>query len=202
MKKVILLLVLVLTFTTTSEAFAKTSNTHTHYNRYHSSSSNGNRAIIVKSDYISDEHNFANCKDHVLLSDTIINFYSDGRKSTYTKYTIKNTDGTILQEDCYNVKHIIYNKKHYFLFRKNKKYNIMDAKGTIISSKKYKLLDEIAPNRILTSINKKYGVIDIDENIIVPIKYKSFEQVGKNLYITKLNGYYGIMNCNNDIFIK
>ena len=202
MKRIVYLVVLIMLFASTTQAWAKPSKcTSGHTHRYHSSSSNNHRTI-VKTDYISDEHNFKNCKEHILLSDTIVTFYSDGTKRSYTKYTIKNTDGTILEEDCYNVKHLIYDNKHYFLFKKNKKYNIMDEEGTIISSKKYKILEEIAPNRILTSLDKKYGVIDINENVIIPIKYKSFEKVGKDLYITKLNGYYGMMNSQNDTFIK
>ena len=129
-------------------------------------------------------------------------FYSDGTKHSYTRYTIKNKDGSILAEDCNSVKHVIHDKKHYFLFRKNKKSQIMDADGNIISSRNYKTLKEIAPNRILTCIDKKYGVINLSEEIITPIKYKSFEQVGKDLYLTKLNGYYGLMDCNNNTFVK
>lgn len=203
MKKFAILLIFTIFMGSTTEAIAKPACVHRNYNRYYVPHyHDDNRNEVTKSDYITSESNFENCKDHVLQTDTIVNFYSDGLTRTYTMYTIKNADGTVLQENCYNVKHIIYNKKHYFIFSKKGVYKIMNSKGEIITSKKYSYLEELTGNRILAKFDKKYGVIDLDENIIVPIKYKSFEKAGKDIYITKLNGYYGIMNSRNEILIE
>ena len=198
MKKNIYLLILSI-FLSTTNVYAEPVSKHNNYNKKHYSTSN---KIIVKTKYFNDEHNFQNCTEHTLLSNTLVTFYSDGTKNTETKYTILNKDGSILIKDCYEIDHIIHNKKHYFLFKKNKNYQIMDEDGNIITTKNYNSLKEIASNRILCKFDKKYGVIDLEENIIIPIKYKSFEKIGKNIYITKLNGYYGLLDCNNNILIK
>lgn len=157
---------------------------------------------VTYKDYFQEEHNFANCNKHSMLKETSVYYYSNGTRRSYTTSTIFNQDGSILESGCSNVKHIIYNKKHYFTFYKNKKYQILDENGNYLSTKEYKSMQEIAPNKLLVKLDKKYGIIDLRENVITPIKYKKFEQIGKNLYLTKLNGYYGVIDSSNNVLIK
>lgn len=202
MKKIVFLFTICLLFMSSTEVFAKPTQHHNMHSRpphyYHSSSSSN---YIVRSDYVRDEHNFVDCNEHSLIKETTIHYYSNGNKRAYSYYTILTADGTVLESDCTDVKHTIFNDKHYIIFKKGKFYKIMDGKGTVISSRNYKKLSELEKNRLLARIDKKYGVIDLQENIIVPIKYKSLEKVNKNFYISNLNGYYGILNIENNILI-
>lgn len=157
---------------------------------------------VTYKDYFQEEHTFNNCKRHSLLKETTVYYYSNGTRRSYTTSTIFNQDGSILETGCSNVKHTIFDKKHYFTFYKNKKYQILDENGNYLSVKEYKSMQEIAPNKLLVKLDKKYGIIDLKENIITPIKYQKFEQIGKNLYLTKLNGYYGMSDDSNNIIIK
>lgn len=157
---------------------------------------------VTHTNYFQEELHFANCNKHSLLNETTVYYYANGTRNSYTTSTIYNNDGTILESGCYNVRHLIYNNKHYFTFYKNKKYQIIDENANYLSVKNYKYMKEIAPNKLLVKLDKKYGVIDFNEKIIIPIKYKKFEQVEQNLFITQLNGYYGMCNNANNIIIK
>ena len=162
----------------------------------------GSCSYLVGKDYHQEEYTFQNCDRHSMLEETTVYYYSNGTRRYYRTSTIFNADGSVLDSGCSNVKHIVYNKKHYFTFYKNKKYQILDEHGNYLTVKNYKMMNEIAPNRLLVKLDKKYGIIDLNENIITPIKYKKFEQVGTNLFITKLNGYYGMTDNSNNILIK
>ena len=175
-----------------------TNNVYAHSHYCHSSCP----VYLINKDYIQQEQFFTNCDKHYVLKETIICFYSNGTRRSYTNCTIYNTDGTILETDCLSVKHLAHNNQHYFIIYKNKKYSIIDDKGNYLTTKNYKKMQEIAQNKLLVKLDKKYGVINIDENIIVPIKYKEFEQIEKNLFKTKLNGYYGVIDSSNNILIK
>lgn len=157
---------------------------------------------LTYKDYFQEEHNFADCNRHSMLKETSVYYYSNGTRRSYTTSTIFNEDGSVLESNCSNVKHIIYNKKHYFTFYKNKKYQILDENGNYLTVKDYKYMQEIAPNKLLVKLNKKYGIINLKEDVITPIKYKKFEQIGKNLYLTKLNVYYGMTDNSNNSLIK
>ena len=162
----------------------------------------GSCSYLVGKDYHQEEYTFNNCDRHSMLEETTVYYYSNGTRRYYRTSTIFNADGSILDSGCSNVKHIVYNGKHYFTFYKNKKYQILDEYGNYLTVKNYKSMTEIAPNRLLVKLDKKYGIIDLNENIITPIKYKKFEQVGQNLFITKLNGYYGMTDSQNSMLIK
>ncbi|MBQ8887060.1 MAG: WG repeat-containing protein [Candidatus Gastranaerophilales bacterium] len=202
MKKIIFGLIICTLFLSASSVFAKSTHrpsTYTHHpHHYHSSSSSN---YIVRSDYIRDEHTFPDCIEHSLIKETTVNYYSNGSKRVHSRYTILGSKGAVLESDCTDVKHSIYDNKHYIVFKKGKYYKIMEGNGNIISTRNYKKLSELSKNRLLARIDKKYGIIDLNENIIVPIKYKSFESANSDLYIVNLNGYYGILNSENNIFL-
>lgn len=157
---------------------------------------------VTYKDYFQEEQLFNNCNKHSMLKETTVYYYSNGTRRSYVTNTIFNQDGSVLISGCTDVKHILYKNKHYFTFYKNKKYQILDENGNYLTTKEYKKLKEIAPNRFLVKLNKKLGIIDLNENTITPIKYQKFEQIGQNLFLTKLNGYYGITDSNNKILIK
>lgn len=163
---------------------------HCHYN------------YVTYRDYYQQEIPFHECTKHYELEETTIYYYSNGSRYTYVYSTILNSDGTVLESGCKDVRHFIQNGKHYFTFYKNKKYQIMDENGKLISTKNYKLMQEINKNKLLVKLNKKYGIIDLNDNAIIPIKYKSIKKVGDDLYLTNLNGYYGLLNSSNKVFIK
>lgn len=193
MKKIFLLLFLTLFLLTTNEAFSRCRG---HYH-YHSAPT-----YLVRSDYFENEQSFANCDEHYLLTKTTVNIYSNGSRITYNTHTVYNNDGSVVLSDCTDIHHIMFNNKHYFLFKKSGKYYIANSKGEIFAKRNYTKMQELSKNRILVRVDKKYGIIDLDENIIVPIKHKSFKQINKNLYITKSNGYYGMINSNGEILLK
>lgn len=169
---------------------------HNHYSSCH------NCSYVVRSDTYQTQENFANCDKYTLLIDTTVNYYSNGSRRTYNIYSVLDKDGNVLISNCNDIKHVDYNKKHYFLAKKGKYYSIVQDNGVAWAQRKYTKMSEVAPNKILVMVDKKYGIIDINENIIVPIKYKEFNQVNSNLFITKLNGYYGIIDNSNNIFLK
>ena len=203
MKKIIFLFAFCYIFLNVSQAFAKPPHHSGVYTRpphhYHSSSSAN---YLVRSDYIRDEHTFVDCNEHSLIKETTVNYYSNGNKRAYSYYTILGADGSVLESDCTDVKHTIYDGKHYIIFKKGKYYRIMDGKGSVISSRIYKKLSELSKNRYLAKIDKKYGIIDLNEKIIVPIKYKSIEKATGKLYITNLNNYFGMIDSENNIYLK
>lgn len=202
MKKLLFTLFILLCFTSTIVEAKPTNNAHrgSYPHHHHSSSSSSN--YVIKTDYIRDEHNFANCDEHSVIKETTVNYYSNGNKRAYSYYTILNNDGTVLESNCTDVKHTIFEDTHYIIYKKGKYYRIIDGDGKVVSIRNYTKLQELIPNRFLARIDKKYGIIDLKENVIVPLKYKSFEQVQKDLFLTNLNGYYGLMNSSNQIFIE
>lgn len=170
---------------------------HGHYH-YHSTP-----VYLVRSDYYEDETKFQNCAQHGLLTKTIVNIYSNGTRRVLNYYTVINSnDGTVLLDGCTDVAHVMCGNEHYFLFKKDGKYQIAHSSGKILSVRKYSKMKEISENRILVKIDKKYGIIDLEERSIVPIKYKKFEQIGGNLFLTKLNGYYGMLDISNKLVLK
>ena len=164
---------------------------------YHSSPT-----YLVRSDYSENETSFHNCKEHYLVTKTTINYYSNGTRRVINSHSVYNIDGTVLIPDCSDIKHSIYENKHYFLVRQGGKYQIMDSSGILLSKRKYTKMKEISPNRLLVRVDKKYGIIDLNENKIVPIKYKSFEPISQDLFMTKLNGYYGMIDSSNNIILR
>ncbi len=173
-----------------------------HPYHYHGGSCSSCATYIVRSDYYQKEQNFKNCNEHILLVDTTVNFYSNGSRRVFNSYSVLNKDGTILISDCYDIKHVLHNGKHYFLAKQGKYYNILTSEGERSAKRQYSKMKEIMPNKILVKVNKSYGIIDIEENVIVPIKYKEFEQLSTNLFKTKLNGYFGLVDSSNNVFLK
>ena len=190
-KKFALLLCTILTVSTTI-AYSHPHHYPPHHYRHSSCSSS--YVYLVRSDYNENESSFENCNKHYLLTKTTINYYSNGSRRTYSYHTIFNNDGSILIADCTAVKHTVYNGQHYFLVRKDGSYKIITTSGEQLTSRIYKEMIELEPNKFLVKADKKYGIIDLNENTIIPLKYKSFEKSPHNIYITKLNGYYGIIN--------
>ena len=196
MKKVLLFVGLVLIFST-DIVYASTCY------RNHSHSGSSCSRYIVGRDSAQTEQKFANCDEHYLLTETTTNFYSDGTRRTYYKYSVLDEKGNVVIDNCTNVEHVVSEDgKHYLLLRKNKQYGIYDGSGKRLSVRPYTFIKDIDDGRLLVKFNKHYGVIDLNENVVVPIKYKYFEQVGKDLYLTKLNGYYGLISGSNQIFVK
>lgn len=161
-----------------------------------------NHAYLVHKDFYQEEQTFHNCNRHYVVKETTVYYYSNGTRRSYTYSTIFNEDGTVVASNCRDVKHLIYNKKHYFTFYRNKRYNIMNEEGVIVSTKQYKEMQELAPNKLLVKLDKKFGIIDLNENKVVPIKYKKFEKIGEDLFLTKLNGYWGMINSSNKTIVK
>ncbi len=192
MKKIILFLALILFSTSATPAFAYYGRCH-----YYAHSS-----YLIGRDQFQEEHHFSNCDEHSLVADVLINYYSDGTRRTFTTYTILDKNGEVLNTGCSDVKHTIYNNKHYFLIKKNKKYHILNANGQLLTRRNYTKMQEIGANRILVKHDKKYGIINLNETIIAPIKYKSIKPIGANLFITELNGYYGIMDNSHNVTVK
>ena len=176
-------------------------NGHSH-NGYHSGSSGNSQPVyLVKQDFLKSRENFQNCDKHYMSVETIVNHYSDGTTRTLTNCTVFNTDGSVLVSGCRSVKHILYDKKHYFIICKNGCY-LMDGEGNKISKRTYSRMDEFKPNRLIVKLDKRYGIIDLNENVIVPIKYQKFIVDGNGIFITKLNGYWGILDAENNVLVK
>lgn len=169
-----------------------------HY--HHRSSSNP--VYLIKKEQTEVKSAFQNCNEHLLVTSTTINHYSDGTRRVYKSYSVLNKNGVEIISNAYDIKHIIHDKKHYFLARKSKQYKIFDTNGKVLNIREYSFMEEIAPNKLLVKCNKKYGVININENIVIPLKYQKFKKVGADLYLTKLNGYYGLLSSDNNILVK
>lgn len=187
MKKIFLSLAFCLLFLSTNSA-----NAH-HCHSY---------AYVTYRDYYREDLVFHNCNKHSVLKETYVYYYSNGTRRTNVVNTIFNNDGSVLVSNCSDVKHFLYNGKHYFSFYKNKKYQIIDEFGEPLTVKNFKMMKEVFPNKFLVKLEKKYGIIDLFENTIVPIKYNKFEQVGKDLFLTKLNGYWGLIDSSGKVFVK
>ena len=202
MKKLLCLFVMILFLY--SAAYA--SPHHSQHNNYHnqsshSSSSSSTPVYLVKKETNIDKVKFKDCEDHYAMQETIIDYYSDGSKRTYTNSTVYKSDGTILVSDCRKIEHLVYEDKHYFIVYKQKGAQLLDNNAESITIRKYSSIQSILPNRLLVKYNKKYGIIDLTEKVIVPIKYQHLEQIGFDKFIAKLNGYYGIIDVNNNIIL-
>ena len=200
MKKLSILLTL--SFLISTSAVLAHPRYYNHYPHHYHSGCSSNCVYVVRSDNFQEEQSFKNCSKHTLLIDGVTNYYSNGSVRTYYSYTVLNQDKTPLISNCSDIKHIVHNKKHYFLAKQNKYYKIINDDGFELTKRKYSLMKEIAPNKILVKVEKKYGVIDIFENVIVPIKYQKFEQLSSNLFKTKLNGYWGLVDNSNNVLLK
>lgn len=186
MRKLFVSLFLVLSFFSTSTAYA------------HSCSS----VHLIHKDVETEQIKFVDCNRHTMLKETTTYLYSNGHRNKIDNSTIFNQDGSIIENDCSNVKHIIYKNNHYFTFYKNKRYNIIDETGKYLTNKKYTSLKEIAENRLIARLDKKYGIIDLNGNPITTTKYKSFEKIDNNLFKTELNGYYGFIDSNGNSILE
>ena len=171
-----------------------------HPRYYHGSCSSC--VYVVRSDYSQQEQSFNGCKDHYLLTERTVNFYSNGTRRVFYNHIVYNADGSVFLDNCTDIKHIIHNKTHYFLARRNGIYSIITGDGDLISKRRYTYMYEASPNRLLVRVDKKYGIIDLKDDIIVPIKYKKFEQLEANLFMTKLNGYWGMIDASNNQILK
>lgn len=145
---------------------------------------------------------FDNCEDHYLLEEITTEYYSDKTQKSYSSLSILDRYGNVLEKNLNSVEHIIYENKHYFILEKFMQYGIYNDKGKLISTRKYKYMQTIIPNRLLAKYNKSYGVIDLKENNIVPFKYKSIKKADGNLLIAKLNGYWGVIDSENNTIIN
>lgn len=197
MKKIVICLSLLIFSQVTTQAHPYYYND---YCRNHGSCTSN--YYLTHKDFSEEKHKFTNCNKHEIITKTTNYFYSNGTRHSYSVSSVINSDGTLILEDCHDVKHFIYNKNHYFIFYKNKKYQIADDKGNFLTVKNYKSMKELSPGKFLVSLDKKYGVIDINEQILIPIKYKKFEEISKNLYLTQLNSYFGLINSDNKIILK
>ena len=192
MKRCVLILCTILSISTTT-AYSQPHH-HPYWHHYRHSGCASSYVYLVRSDYSENESNFKNCNAHYLLTKTTVNYYSNGSRRTYSYHTIFNTDGSIVIEDCTSVHHVHYNNQHFFLVRKNNSYKVITSTGQQLTTKNYKEMVELSPNRLLVLADRKYGIIDLYENTIIPLKYKSFNKISNDIYITKLNGYYGMIN--------
>lgn len=175
---------------------------HNHNHNHPVSHSSSSESVhLINTEFRKSEHKFPNCKEHYVITESTINYYSDGSKRTFESSTIYNSDGTVIETDCKSVEHIIYENKHYFIINK-KGYKIIDSDGNILTKRIYSRMTKIEPNRILVRYEKRYGIIDLKENIIVPIKYQNISRAGNNIFITKLNHYYGIIDIDNNVSVK
>ncbi len=178
-------------------------NSHYHNSNYRNCSSSSCSTYLVETREEITEDKFPNCKNHYMVTKTTTKYYSDGSKLSFAISTIYNSDGSILVDDCRNVKHIIYNNEHYFTFLKDKYYRVMNSQGIRLTGANYTQMQEVAPNRLLVKRDKKYGVIDLNQKTIIPIKYQELEQIeNNNVFISKLNHYYGIVDIDNNILVE
>lgn len=192
MKKVLSLIVLTLMLSNLP--------TEAHPRHYHGSCSSC--VYVVRSDYSQQEQTFNNCKEHYLLSERTVNYYSNGTRRVFYNHTVFNADGSIFLDNCTDIKHLIYKNVHYFLARQGGVYRIINGKGELLSKRKYTTMYEISPNKLVVRVDKKYGIIDLNDNVIVPIKYKKFEFINADLFKTKLNGYWGMVDSSNNQVLK
>ena len=211
MKKVFLCCILSLSLCTATYGAYSHSRGHYHsyghshrhrlnYSGYRSSGGSGHIYVTSK-DYSKTEQKFPNCSTHYMIVEKITYHYSDGSRRSILSCTLCNSDGTVLISDCKDIKHILYNKKHYFIIAKNG-YSLIDSEGNKITQKTYALIKDFKPNRLIVKYNRKYGIIDLKENAVVPIKYQKFKIDGNGIFIAKLNGYWGIVDSENNTLVK
>ena len=173
-----------------------------HYRGYYNHSSGSTPVYIIKKEYSKSEQKFTNCSKHYAVVETMTYFYSDGTRRTYVNNTIYNSDGSVIIDNCQNIKHIIYKDNHYFVVRKGKICRLIDGEGNDISEKAYTSMDEVSPNRLLIRYNKQFGIIDLCGKSVVPAKYQKMIRVSRDVFVSKLNGYYGIIDVNNNVLVK
>lgn len=175
----------------------------------HNSSSSSNQAVLTDSVQELSEIKFPNCYKHYAVKDTTTDYYSDGSKRIHISYTLYNSDGAVLAENCKALKHILYGDNHYFIIGSAKGYMLANENAESITERKYNYMDEAGVNRLIVRYNdhngifskNKYGIIDFGENEIIPIKYDSIDSIGNDIFITKLNGYYGMTDIDNNQLI-
>ncbi|MBR6099584.1 WG repeat-containing protein [bacterium] len=182
---------------------------NSYYNSHYHDHSSSQPVILTDSVQELNEIKFPNCYQHYAIKDTTTDYYSDGSKKVYTKYTLYNSDGAVLAENCKDLKHIIYGGRHYFIINNSKGYQLVDENAEPITERKYNYMTETGINRLIVRSNEdsglfsngKYGIIDFAENDIIPIKYSSINSIGNDIFITKLNGYYGITDIDGNEMI-
>ena len=161
MKKIVALFLITIMGSNILPATAHTCRHYSH--RTHSSSQS---VYLIKKEQSEETTNFSNCDEHSLVTKTTINYYSDGTRRIFKSYKVLNKNGVEIITNCTNIHHIIYDKKHYFIAKQNKRYKIFDNNGKIISIREYTFMEELDTNRFLVRCNKKYGIINLEENLI------------------------------------
>ena len=211
MKKILMCVCLVFIFGTCAIAKGSHSpsghNCHSncHHNHPHhtSGSSSSEHVYLTNTEHNTYEQKFPNCKDHYAITETVTNYYSNGTKNVFSSSTIYNSDGSVLETDCLNVEHLIFDDKHYFIInKKGRGYRIIDDSANVLTTRKYTKMTSLGSGKILVRSDKKYGVIDLFERTVIPIKYQQMDNITKDIFLTKLNGYYGIIDVNDNILIK
>lgn len=184
---------------------------HNGYNHNHSSGGSSSTPIVLTNTKQEiNEIKFPNCKEHYAIREITTEFYSNGTKKVYTNYTVYDSEGAVLAENCKSLEHIIYNGKHYFVLENSNGYQLTNGDIEPITTKKYSKMQELKENRLLVKYNDnsgvfskgKYGVIDLEENVIIPTKYDELNYQNNGVFISKLNGYYGIIDTDNNELIK
>lgn len=196
MKKIILSLTALLVLGCITPALAH------HHPRYYGYYSTSCPVYLINQDFYEEEIPFHGCERHSLLAQTTTNYYSNGTRRIFTTYNILNANDELIAGNYSEVKHAIHNNKHYFIVKQKKTYKILDENGFELSKRNYKIMFEVAPNKLVVKSDKKYGIINLQDDIIVPIKYQKFERIGENIFLTKLNGYWGITDLYNNTLIK
>ena len=185
---------------------------HHGYNHNHSSGhdSSSTPVVLTSTKHEVNEIKFPNCDEHYAIREITTEFYSNGTKKIYTNYTVYDSEGAVLAENCKSLEHIIYKGKHYFVLGNTNGYQLTDGDIEPITTKKYSKMKELKENRLLVKYNDnsglfskgKYGVIDLEENIIIPTKYEELDYQNNGVFISKLNGYYGIIDTDNNELVK
>ena len=179
------------------------SNCHHNHPHHTSGSSSSEHVYLTNTEHNTYEQKFPNCKDHYAITETTTNYYSNGTKNVFSNSTIYNSDGSVLETDCLNIEHIIFDDKHYFIInKKGKGYRIIDDSANVLTTRKYTKMSALENGKILVRYDKKYGVTDLHEKTIIPIKYQQMDIIAKDVFLTKLNGYYGIIDINNNIMVR
>ena len=137
------------------------SNYSHHHSNYSSSSGNSHPVYLIKTENSTKEEKFPNCKKHYMITETTINYYSDGSKRIYLNSKIYDSKNAVIASDCSSVEHIVYKNNHYFAICKNRGgCSLINEKGENITKRSYSMINKIADNRLLVKCDKKYGIID------------------------------------------
>ena len=111
-----------------------------HY--HHRSSSSSNHVYLIKKEQSEVKSAFPNCSEHLLVTNTTISHYSDGTRRVYKIYSVLDKNGATIITNAFDIKHIIFEKKHYFLAKKNKQYKIFDTNGRVLNIREYSFMEE------------------------------------------------------------